>query len=134
MREERLWYIIPEGKGRASAKGCFAARCGCVCMKKVATTGTFNKHLMGDIHALCVLVSALAGRGGLPRLPLHLSLAVIQPVPLAQFCQEMLRCCNVQENWNPEHKSLLVCQRSTKTAPENFCGALVFLLCCRAVL
>lgn len=132
MREERLWCITPEGKRRASAKGCFAPGCGCVYIKKVATTGTFNKHLMGDIHTLSVLVSALAGCGDLPRLPLHLG--VIQPVPLAQFCKEMLWCCNVQEKWNPEHSPSLSARWSTKTTCENFCGPLVFLLCCRAVL
>lgn len=36
---------------------------------------------MEDIHALCVLVSALAGCGGLPRLPLCLSLGVITACP-----------------------------------------------------
>lgn len=60
-QEERIWCIICEG--RASAKGCFTAGCGRVCIKKVATIGPFNKHLMGSIHALCVLVCA---HGGVP--------------------------------------------------------------------
>lgn len=76
-QEERLWCIICEGKGRTSAKGCLIAGCGCVCIKKVATIGTFSRHLMGNIHALCVLVCALAGCAGLPRLQLHLGLGVI---------------------------------------------------------
>lgn len=65
---ERRWCIIREGKGRASAKGCFTACSGCVRIKKVATTGTSNKHLMGGIHSLCVLICAIAGCAGLPRL------------------------------------------------------------------
>lgn len=104
-QEERIWCIICEG--RASAKGCFTAGCGRVCIKKVATIGTFNKHLMGSIHALCVLVCALGGCAGLPCLQLHLSLGVIQPVPVAQFCQEMLQCCNVQGKRNHEHSPSL---------------------------
>lgn len=51
-------------------------------IKKVATTGTFNKHLMGGIHTLCV---GLAGCAGPPCLQPYLSLGVIQPVPMAHL-------------------------------------------------
>lgn len=40
---------------KSSAKGCFAAGCDCVCIKKVATTGTSYKHLKGGYsRSLCV--------------------------------------------------------------------------------
>lgn len=38
---------LVRGKEELSAKGCFAASCGCVCVKKVATTGIFYINVMG---------------------------------------------------------------------------------------
>lgn len=48
LAPDGLLGIAGEGKGRALAEGCFAASCGGVCIKKVATTGTFYNYLMGD--------------------------------------------------------------------------------------
>lgn len=47
LAPDGLFRIAGEGKGRASAEGCFTTSCGCVCIKKVALTGALCKHLMG---------------------------------------------------------------------------------------
>lgn len=43
LAPDGLLRITGEGKGRASAEGCFAASCGCLCIKKAATTRTFPR-------------------------------------------------------------------------------------------
>lgn len=73
-----------------------------MCIKKVATTDTFNKLLKtGYSFSLCV--------GLCPSRVCWspVSSATSQPVPVAQFCQEMLWCFNMQEKRNPEHSPSL---------------------------
>lgn len=47
LAPDRLLRIAGEGKGRALSQDCFIGSCGCVCIKKVATTDTLHKYLMG---------------------------------------------------------------------------------------
>lgn len=73
-----------------------------------------------------MLVCALAGCAGLPHLQFNLSLGVIQPVPVAQFCQEMLQCCNVQEKRNPECSPSLSARGAPREPLRIFVGQWVF--------
>lgn len=61
LAPDRLLRIAGKGKGGALSQGCFIGSCGCVCIKKMATTDTLRRYSMGGCSC-CLQVGLCPGR------------------------------------------------------------------------